>query len=78
MEDFKIGDEIHIVLKVVEGDSCEDCIFYDKRHNVCYNPTINGLFDGFDCAMSVIDNKDVIFKLVSCNTKTNIPKGGEE
>ena len=77
MEDFKIGDEIHIVLKVVETEekhSCMGCIF--SCGGLCYSPTNIGIFDKFYCLKeSRTDKKNVMFKLVSCNTET---KGGKE
>ena len=71
MEDFKIGDEIKIILKVVEG-SCGNCFFVENGR--CRKP-INRFVDGFSCIEEErSDHKDVSFELVSCteNTKATL------
>ena len=74
MEDFKIGDEIKIVLKVEENNGCNGCFFDDRC--ACFNPSNDGVLGRFQCYEGKrSDNKDVIFKLMSCNTdntKTNL------
>lgn len=67
MEGFKIGDEIKIVLKVEEDNGgCDNCFFVED--GLCRKP-INRFVDGFDCLKEErSDNKNVIFKLMSCNT----------
>lgn len=74
MEEFKIGDEIKVVLKVVEGngEGCDNCFFVED--GLCRKP-INRFVGGFDCLKEErSDNKNAIFKLISCtdNTKTNL------
>lgn len=74
MEEFKIGDEIKVVLKVVEGngEGCDNCFFVED--GLCRKP-INRFVCGFDCLKEErSDHKNVIFKLMSCtdNTKTNL------
>lgn len=74
MEDFKIGDEIKIVLKVEENNGCNGCFFDDRC--ACFNPSNDGVLGRFQCYEGKrSDNKYVIFKLMSCNTdntKTNL------
>lgn len=74
MEDFKIGDEIKIVLKVEENNGgCDNCFFVED--GLCRKP-INRFVGGFGCLKEErSDHKDVRFELVSCNTdntKTNL------
>lgn len=74
MKDLKIGDEIKIILKVVEGngEGCDNCFFVED--GLCRKP-VNRFVCGFDCLKEErSDHKDVRFELVSCtdNTKTNL------
>lgn len=74
MEDFKIGDEIKIVLKVEEDNGgCDNCFFVED--GLCRKP-INRFVGEFGCLKEErSDHKDVRFELVSCNTddtKTNL------
>lgn len=74
MEEFKIGDEIKVVLKVVEGngEGCDNCFFVED--GLCRKP-INRFVGGFDCLKEErSDHKDVRFELVSCteNTKATL------
>ena len=74
MEDFKIGDEIKLVLKVVDnnGEGCDNCFFVED--GMCRKP-INRFVGGFGCLKGErSDHKDVRFELVSCteNTKATL------
>ena len=74
MEDFKIGDEIKVVLKVEENNGCcDNCFFVED--GLCRKP-INRFIGGFCCLKGErSDHKDVRFELVSSNTdntKTNL------
>lgn len=74
MEDFKIGDEIKVVLKVVEGngEGCDNCFFVED--GMCRKP-INRFVGGFGFLKEErSDHKDVRFELVSCteNTKATL------
>ena len=73
MEDFKIGDEIKVVLKVEENNGCcDNCFFVED--GLCRKP-INRFVGGFGCLKEErSDHKDVSFELVSCteNTKATL------
>ena len=73
MEDFKIGDEIKIILKVEENNGCcDNCFFVED--GLCRKP-INRFVGGFGCLKEErSDHKDVSFELVSCteNTKATL------
>ena len=74
MEDFKIGDEIKLVLKVVDnnGEGCDNCFFVED--GMCRKP-INRFVGGFGCLKGErSEHKDVRFELVSCteNTKATL------
>ena len=74
MEDLKIGDEIKIVLKIVEGngEGCDNCFFVED--GLCRKP-VNRFVGGFGCLKEErSDHKDVRFELVSCteNTKATL------
>lgn len=59
MKELKVGEEF--VIKVVEQDGCDGCFF--GIGDICYNPTMNGLVDGFNCkSEDRSDGKSVILK----------------
>lgn len=73
MEEFKIGDEIKIVLKVEENNGCNGCFFDDRC--ACFNSSNDGVLGRFQCYEGKrSDHKDVRFELVSCteNTKATL------
>lgn len=62
-EELKVGERATITLEVVEQDGCDGCFF--GIGDICYNPTMNGLVDGFNCkSEDRSDGKGVIFKKV--------------
>lgn len=62
-EELKVGERVTITLEVVEQDGCDGCFF--GIGDICYNPTMNGLVDGFNCkSEDRSDGKGVIFKEV--------------
>lgn len=62
-EELKVGERVTITLEVVEQDGCDGCFF--GIGDICYNPTMNGLADGFNCkSEDRSDGKGVIFKEV--------------
>lgn len=62
-EELKVGERVTITLEAVEQDGCDDCFFGIGA--ICYNPTMNGLVDGFNCkSEDRSDGKGVIFKKV--------------
>ena len=63
MKEYKVGEEITLVVKERQNDvedRCKGCIFaYD---DTCYNPTYNSWREGFQCeADDRSDHKNVIF-----------------
>jgi len=63
MKEYKVGEEITLVVKEQQNDvedPCKGCIFcYD---DTCYNPTYNDWAEGFQCeATDRSDGKNVIF-----------------
>lgn len=63
MKDLKVGERVIITLEAVEQDGCDGCFF--GIGDICYNPTMNGLVDGFNCkSEDRSDGKGVIFKEV--------------
>lgn len=62
-EELKVGERVIITLEAVEQDGCDGCFF--GIGNICYNPTMNGLVDGFNCkSEDRSDGKNIIFKEV--------------
>ena len=62
-EELKVGERVIITLEAVEQDGCDGCFF--GIGDICYNPTMNGLVDGFNCkSEDRSDGKGVIFKEV--------------
>lgn len=62
-EELKVGERVTITLEAVEQDGCDGCFF--GIGDICYNPTMNGLVDGFNCkSEDRSDGKSVIFKEV--------------
>lgn len=62
-EELKVGERVTITLEAVEQDGCDGCFF--GIGDICYNPTMNGLVDGFNCkSEDRSDGKGVIFKEV--------------
>lgn len=62
-EELKVGERATITLEAVEQDGCDGCFFGIGA--ICYNPTMNGLVDGFNCkSEDRSDGKGVIFKKV--------------
>lgn len=45
-EELKVGERVIITLEAVEQDGCDGCFFGVGA--ICYNPTMNGLVDGFN------------------------------
>lgn len=63
MKELKVGERATITLEAVEQDGCDGCFF--SIGAICYNPTMNGLVDGFNCkSEDRSDGKGVIFKEV--------------
>lgn len=63
MKEIKVGERITVTLEVVEQNNCDGCFF--GHDDTCYNPTVNGWSDGFDCEPeNRSDHKNVIFKEV--------------
>lgn len=61
--EIKVGKRVTITLEEVEQDGCDGCFF--SINNTCYNPSINGWSDGFQCkSKGRSDGKGVIFKKV--------------
>ena len=63
MKEYKVGEEITLVVKERQNDvedPCKGCIFaYD---DTCYNPTYNDWAEGFLCESTErSDHKNVIF-----------------
>ena len=62
-EELNVGERATITLEAVEQDGCDGCFF--GIGDICYNPTMNGLVDGFNCkSEDRSDGKGVIFKEV--------------
>ena len=62
-EELKVGERVIITLEAVEQDGCDGCFF--GIGDICYNPTMNGLVDGFNCkSEDRSDCKNIIFKEV--------------
>lgn len=62
-EELKVGERVTITLEAVEQDGCDGCFF--GIGDICYNPTMNGLVDGFNCkSEDRSDGKNIIFKEV--------------
>lgn len=67
-EELKVGERATITLEVVEQDGCDGCFF--GIGDICYNPTMNGLVDGFNCkSEDRSDGKGVIFKKLRSKKK---------
>lgn len=63
MKELKVGERVTITLEAVEQDGCDGCFF--GIGDICNNPTMNGLVDGFNCkSEDRSDGKGVIFKEV--------------
>lgn len=63
MKELKVGERFSVTLEVVEQDGCDGCFF--GISDTCYNPTMNGLVDGFSCeSEDRSDGKGIIFKEV--------------
>ncbi len=63
MKELKVGERFSVTLEVVEQDGCDGCFFCIS--DTCYNPTMNGLVDGFSCkSEDRSDGKGIIFKKV--------------
>ena len=62
IKELKISE--HVMLITVESNNCDGCFFC--AGDTCYNPTINGWQDGFECqAERREDKKKNSFRLVN-------------